>query len=183
MDAAHFTDFRVQRMHYDVLAKIPDTLSMSLITSEEVLLFEPGELIGQTVATVASPSLSGVRLSQLYPNPLRQPAVVGTNNFIDALEKLKAGKVKAALIPTPLIRGDTSINTVLTTEPVPLMALSASPEVDPQTRQAIRQALLEAGKTEAGQAMLRAVNFSHFEAASNRTYQGYAQLLDGVWGY
>jgi len=31
--------------------------------------------------------------------------------------------------------------------------------------------------------MLKAINFPGFEAANAKLYNGYAQLLDGVWGY
>jgi len=183
LDAAHFTDFRDRRMKYTVLAKLQDTVTFSLVTSEDVLLFEPEELIAKKIATIPSPSLGGVRLAELYPNPLRQPRIIGTPNALDALARLKNGEVDAALVPTPLIRGDSTVNVVMTTEPVPHMALSASPRVDKKTRRAIRKALVNAHKTPAGQAMLKAINLPGFDPASNATYKGYAKLLDGVWGY
>ena len=183
LDAAHFTDFRDSRMKYTVLAKLPDTVTFSLVTSEDVLLFEPEELIAKKVATIPSPSIGGVRLAELYPNPLRQPRIIGTPNALEALKRLKNGEVDAALVPTPLINGDDTVNVVVTTEPIPHMALSASPRVDKKTQQAIRKALVNASKTPEGQAMLKAINLPAFVPASNTTYKGYASLLDGVWGY
>ncbi len=183
LDAAHFTDFRNQRMGYRVLAKLPDTVTYSLVTREETLLFEPAELIGKRIATVPPPSLGGLRLAQMFPNPLRQPVIVATNNAQAALERLKAGKALAALVPTPLIRGDTSLNVVTTTDPVPHMALSVSPRVPAAMRKKLRQALLQAGKTPAGKAMLQALKLPGFVPADNALYTGYARLLEGTWGY
>lgn len=82
-----------------------------------------------------------------------------------------------------MVRGDNTVNTLLTTEPVPHMGFSASPTVDNKTKQAIRKALLYATKSKQGREMLSAINFPGFEAANNQTYDGYAKLLDGVWGY
>lgn len=183
LDAAHFTDYRVKHYRYQVLAKVPDTVSFSLVTSQDFLVIDNQDLIGSSVATAASPSLGGVRMAELYPNPMRQPSLVSVDNFQLALDKLHSGAVRAALVPTPMVRNDNTVNTVLTTEPVPHMALSASPKVDTSTRQAIRQALLDAGKTEEGRNMLKALNYTQFEPASNRTYKGYEKMLSGVWGY
>ena len=48
---------------------------------------------------------------------------------------------------------------------------------------AIRTALLEASSNEKGKIMLRAINTTSFEQASNAVYDGYAVLLADVWGY
>ena len=82
-----------------------------------------------------------------------------------------------------MVNRDNTVNTVLTTDPVPHMALSASPRLDAVTRESIRRALLEATRDPRGQAMLQAMNYSAFEQANNAVYDGYARLLEGVWGY
>jgi ABC-type phosphate/phosphonate transport system substrate-binding protein len=183
LDAAHFTDYRVKHYNYQVLVKVPDTVSFSLVTAQDFLVLDALDLIGTPIATAASPSLGGVRMAELFPNPVRQPTLVSVDNFQLALDKLHNGDVRAALVPTPMVRNDSTVNTVLTTKPVPHMALSASPRVDAKTRRVIRQALLEAGKSPEGQKMLQALNYTKFEPANNRMYSGYAKLLAGTWGY
>ncbi len=183
LDAAHFTGYRVTKSNYQVLAKIQDTLSFSLITNENLMLFEPGELIGKSVATSASPSLAGVHLLRMFPNEIRQPTIIASKNFQQAIEQLKQGKAIAALVPTPMISGDVTVNTVTTTQPVPHLAISASPKLPVEVRRRVQQTLLEAHKTKAGQAMLKKVNISGFETASNELYAPYASLLEDVWGY
>lgn len=183
LDAAHFTDYRIKKMGYEVLAKLPDTVSYSLITGEDTLLFDAEELIGKKVATAPSPSLGGVRLAGLYPNILRQPVSVPTNNFADALDKVRSKKIIAALVPTPLINGDSTVNTVMTTDPVPHMGLSASNKLNKGLKSQISKALLDAHKTRKGQDMLKAVNIAQFEATSASEYDGFAKLLQDVWGY
>ncbi|MCK4742662.1 MAG: PhnD/SsuA/transferrin family substrate-binding protein [Sulfuriflexus sp.] len=183
LDAAHFTDFRIKRNNYNVLVKVYDTVTYSLVTSEDDLLFDPEELNGKTIATVTSPSLGGVRLFELYDNPLRQPIIRETTNFVDALRLLKEKKTFAALVPTPLINGDTTVNTMLTTDPVPHMALSASSSVDEITQRKITQALLSAGDTPEGLDLLQRLNLKGFEATDASTYDGHSELLADVFGY
>jgi ABC-type phosphate/phosphonate transport system substrate-binding protein len=183
LDAAHFTDYRDSQQGYEVLAKVPDTVSFSLVTSGKLVLFDASELIGKTVMSAPSPSLGGVRMAEIYANPLRQPQLLQADNFEQALDMLHKGQIQAALVPTPLVNGDTSVNTVMTTQPVPHMAFSASPRVDATTKQAIRQALLNADKDKQGQVMLKKMQYARFQPANNAMYAGYADLLEGIWGY
>ena len=183
LEAAHFTGHRVAKANYQVIAKILDTLSFSLVTNEDLLLFEPNELIGKKVVTPASPSLSGVELARMFPNQMRQPTITSVSNFQQALQQLKAGRATAALVPTTLVSGDLTVNTVATTEPVPHLAVSASPNLPADVRQKIQQALLTANDNPQGQGMLQKVNISGFEKASNALYRPYDSLLQGVWGY
>jgi len=183
LDAAHFADYRVKNLNYTVLAKINDTVSYSLVTNEDVNYFDADELIGQRIATLASPSIGGVRLLNMYPNISRQPVVIGTNNFQETLKKLKSNKVSAALVPTPLISGDSSVNTIMVTDPIPHMAISASNRVDKLTKDKIRSALLSVNNSADGKKLLARLKITGFEKASNKTYAGYGLLLKDVWGY
>ncbi len=76
-----------------------------------------------------------------------------------------------------------AINVVMTTDPIPHIALSASTSLDTATRGVIRQAMLQAHQTERGKAMLKAVGFERFEPASASVYKGQAELLQQYWGY
>lgn len=183
LDAAHFADYRVKNLKYTILAKINDTVSFSLITNEDVNYFDADELIGQRIATLASPSFGGIRLLSMYPNISRQPVVIGKNNFQETLKQLKSNKVSAALVPTPLISGDSSVNTIMVTDPIPHMAISASNRVNKETQDKIRNALVKASSTKEGQALFTKLNLTGFEKANNSLYDGYGSLLKDVWGY
>ena len=183
LDAAHFADYRVKNLKYTILAKINDTVSFSLITNEDVNYFDADELIGQRIATLASPSFGGIRLLSMYPNISRQPIVIGKNNFQETLKQLKSNKVSAALVPTPLISGDGSVNTIMVTDPIPHMAISASNRVNKETQNKIRNALIKASSTKEGQALFTKLNLAGFEKANNSLYDGYGSLLKDVWGY
>lgn len=183
LDAAHFTDYRVQTQGYTVLAKLPDTASFSIVTSEDTFVLDVEELIGLRIATMPSPSLGALRLEELFPNPMRIPHYVWEQNTTIAVEKIKSGKIDAAIIPSSLASTYDNLNIVMTTEPVPHMGLSASPDIPADVVEKIQQAVLNAYTTEKGKKMLAKLNIEKFEPANNATYSGYAELLKEVFGY
>ena len=183
LDAAHFTDYRVKHQGYTVLAKLPDTVSFSIVTGEDSFILDTEELIGLRIATMHSPSLGSLRLEALFPNPMRMPYYIWAANTTVAVENILSGKIDAAIIPTRLASTYDNLNTVMTTEPVPHMGLSASPDVPAEVAEKIRLALLNASTTADGQKMLSLLNTYKFEAADSATYDGYSDLLKGVFGY
>ncbi len=187
LDAAHFTDYRVKKMGFKVLAKLPDSVSYSLIVNSGALIIDPAELIGKTVATTGAPSIGAARLNAMYPNPVRQPIIVDSGTAEEGVEMVIKNKVLAAIVPTPLVSQRMAqgggISVVTTTEPLPHIAFSASPKLDAGTREKIRNALVNATKTEDGRKMLKDVNFERFDPATEQIYAGQENILKEYWGY
>jgi len=183
LDEAHFTDYRIKNFNYEVLAKAPAALRFSFITRQDTSLPSKDELVYKTIATTPSPSLAGVQLSHMYPNPSRQPRIILVKNYAEAIAKVKSGKAFSALVPTAMIKDDRDLNNAVVIQPVPQIALSASPGLSVSIKDRIRQALLNANNTREGQRMLAKINLADFEPATSSTYAGYASLLKGVWGY
>ncbi len=183
LDAAHLTDYRLKRMKFKVLAKRADAVSYTLVTNENTAIIEPEELIGKSLATIGSPSLGMLRLEEMFPNPLRQPVIIEVDNSLDSIKKVLDGTAQAAIVPTPMVGGFPNLLTITTTEQVPHTAVSASPRVPADVQVAVRKALIEASKTDAGKKMLADINFPSFEKTTAASYDGFASLLEGVWGY
>ncbi len=183
LDAAHLTDYRIKRMGYTPLAKVASVVSFALVTHEDNPIFEPKELIGKPVAAQASPSIGAVRLAEMFPSPLRQPVIVRVNNAGEAARKVRDGEAAGALIPSPMVGAFSYLYTVQTTPQIPHMALSASPRVPEDAQRAIRDALINAGNSRGGRQLLDHLRFQGFEPASPEIYEGYARLLQGVYGY
>jgi phosphonate transport system substrate-binding protein len=187
LDAAHFTDYRAKKLGFKVLAKLPDTVSYSLIVSSGALVIDPAELVGKTVATTGAPSIGAARLNAMYPNPVRQPIIVDSGTAEEGIEMVLRNKAQAAIVPTPLVSRRMAqgggLSVVTTTEPIPHIALSASPKLDDTTREKIRNALVNAANTADGRQMLRDVNFERFDPATEQIYAGQGNLLKEYWGY
>ena len=187
LDDAHFTDYRINKMGHFVLAKIPGTVTYSLIVPHTTKIDDPGRLMGLRIATLGIPSMGAALLNSLFPKPLKQPIPVEVDSAEEGFALLRDGKVAAAILPTPLVRKQISrgapFHVLLSTEPLPHMGLSASPEIDAVLRQKLRAALLGAHKNPDGRAMLRAIGIERFDPASARVYRGQARTLQEYWGY
>jgi len=186
LDAAHFTDYRAQKMGFTILAKIPDGVSYSLIVSDDQLVFDPLELAGKRVATLGPPSIGAARLNAMYPNPVRQPVSIEVGDSEAGIALLRQRKVDAAILPTPFVSqqmGQGGIAVVLTTEPIPHIALSAAPRVPKPIQESIRAALLKADRSDNGMKMLKAIGFERFDPATPDVYANQRNMLSIYWGY
>jgi phosphonate transport system substrate-binding protein len=187
LDAAHFTDYRVKKLGYTILAKIPDSVSYSLVVRDGNLVIDPMELVAKPVATLGIPSIGAARLNAMFPNPVRQPFTVEVDSAEAGVDMVLKGKVFAAILPTPIVsqqmRTGGGLSVVTTTEPIPHIALSAAPSVDAAVRERVRQALLEAEKTPTGKAMLKTIGFERFTAATPALYDKQSQVLQEYWGF
>ncbi|MCG6872834.1 MAG: phosphate/phosphite/phosphonate ABC transporter substrate-binding protein [Gammaproteobacteria bacterium] len=187
LDAAHFTDYRASKMGYQVLAKVPDSVSYSLVVRDGELVFEASELVGRKIATLGQPSIGAARLESLFTNPLRQPIVVEVADSNEAVRKLLNNEVYAAMIPSPLVSaqmaGEGGITVVSVTPQIPHIALSASASVTSEVREQIRQAVIDADKSPEGQKMLQGIGFARFDPADQTIYAGQSDILKDTWGF
>jgi hypothetical protein len=187
LDEAHFTDYRVQKMSYVVLAKIPNTVTYSLIVPRAAKLDDPARLVGRRIATLGIPSMGAALLNGLFTKPSKQPIPVEVDNAAEGFALLRDAKVAAAILPTPLVREEivrgAPFRVLLSTVPLPHMGFSAAPDISPELRQVLRQALLNANKTDAGRAMLASLGIERFDPANATVYAGQGQILKEYWGY
>lgn len=183
LDAAHFTDYRIQNYDYTVLAKIPEKVSFSLVTHEDLLIYKSEELILKNVATVPSPGLGGIMFYEIFNDPSRLPREVTVNNSQEAVNAIADGRADAAIIPSPLVNNYEFLNTVMTTEQIPRMALSASPTVSNDVMQSIQKALINANQSVEGRLMLEKISLPGFVSTDNKEYFGFSRLLNGLFGY
>jgi hypothetical protein len=187
LDEAHFTDYRVQKMGYVVLAKIPGTVTYSLVVPRTAKIGDPARLVGRRIATLGIPGMSAALLNGLFPKPSKQPIPVEVDSTDEGFAVLRDKKVSAAILPTPLVRQQivqgAPLRVLLSTEPLPNMGLSASPDIEPPLRETLRRALLTARKTDDGRAMLKAIGIERFDPASAALYKGQSRILQQYWGY
>ena len=186
LDAPFYTDWRIKNQDYVPLVKVPGVVSYSLVSLSSAGIFDPAELIGKRIASLIPPAPGGLVMAKMFPHPARQPFIMPVRSSERALELLLTGKADAAMVPTPLAAQAMSqgkeISTVATSDQTPHITLSAAPSIDAATRDKIKQALLEADKTPAGQAMLKHIGFEGFEPTSAEIYHGYSKYLDQEWG-
>mgnify|MGYP002336021061 CR=1 FL=1 len=182
-DGAFYADYRIKHQRHVPLAKLPGTVSHSLVAKSSASVLDASELIGKKVASLSPPAPGGLVMTEIFPNPIRQPYIVVVRSADDALKLLYQDKVVAAIVPTPLVGAameqGRDIATIETSEPNPHMTITASPRIDAQTREKITRALLQAHNTESGRAMLKRINVPDgFEPATAEMYRGWSKLLE-----
>ncbi|HJW81264.1 MAG TPA: PhnD/SsuA/transferrin family substrate-binding protein, partial [Acidiferrobacterales bacterium] len=89
LDDAHFTDYRAQKMGYVVLAKIPNTVTYSLIVPHTARLNDPARLVGRRIATLGIPSMGAAQLNGLFTQPSKQPIPVEVDSAADGFALLR----------------------------------------------------------------------------------------------
>ncbi len=186
LDAPFYTDYRIKKQGHVPLVKVPGVISNSLVTRADAGILDESELVGKRVATITPPSPGSLILQKLYPNPSRQPFLITARDSEHAIELVISGKAVAAIVPTPLVGQAMSqgkdLFTVMTTEPIPHIALTAGPDIDLDTRRKIIKALLDAKNIPEGQKILKLIGFSEgFEPASPEIYLGYSEYLNQLW--
>lgn len=182
-DGAFYADYRIKHQRHVPLVKLPGTVSHALVAKSSASILDASELIGKKVASLTPPAPGGLVMAEMFPNPIRQPYIVAVRSAEDALKLLYEGKVVAAIVPTPMVGAameqGRDIATIATSEPNPHMTITASPKIDPQTREKITRALLQANKTEAGRALLKHINLPEgFEPATAEMYRGWSRRLE-----
>ncbi len=183
LDAAHFTDYRIQDKGYTIMAKIPDTVSYSLVTHEDLQSITPEDLILKNVATMPSPWLGGIKLYEIFNDPSRLPREVTVHSAREAVTAIAEGRADAAIIPTTMVKDYDFLRTIITTQAIPDLALSASPVVPEDVVQSIQQALMSASESTEGRLMLKKTALPGFVATDNKEYSGYSKLLKNTLGY
>lgn len=187
LDEAHFTDYRIQKLGFTVLVKVPGMVTYSLIMQRKKVVVDPAQLVGRRIATLGIPSVGAARLNAIFPNPSRQPITIEVDSLEQGMQMLLDGKVQAAILPTPFVNQQKAqgadIGSVLLTEPIPNIALSAGPSLSADERELLRKALLDADKNAAGRKMLSALGMDKFDPATAAIYAGQSRILKEYWGY
>ncbi|HEY8553603.1 MAG TPA: PhnD/SsuA/transferrin family substrate-binding protein [Burkholderiales bacterium] len=186
LDALHFADYRVRKLGFHPLAVSRDVSGYSLLARAADRIADPERIVGKRVAVLGLLSLGALRLNALFPDPLRQPVVVEAGSVPEVLELLRARAVKAAFLPTAALAAHAvgrDFAILLTTEPMPRLALSASPRLPAELRERIRAGVLAAHESEAGREMLRAIGLAGFAAAGGADLANQSYVLRGYWGY
>ena len=182
LDAAHFTDYRLQHLGYHLLVKEPGTVSYSLVVRGSEMVLGPSALVGLPVASLGIPSMGAALLNRMFPHPTRRPVIVAAHDAAAEFRLLAAHKVDAAMIPTPLVaramKRGADLAVVVTTPPIPNVALSVGPGWSAAQRALMRRALLNAPAS-----LFKTIGLQRFVVAKPAEYRGEDHILKIYWGY
>jgi hypothetical protein len=157
---------------------LPETVSFTVVTKNDLFVFDVEELAPYRVATMVAPGVGGLRLKEMFLGAEKSPTTISCYDSTHCIKLIREGKADAAIIPTPMLANYDNLNVVTTTDPMPHIAFSVSPDVPENVANDIQTALVEAAKTDEGKKMLKDLKIAAFNITSNQTYAGYADLLE-----
>lgn len=177
LDAAHLVDYRVQRKHHQVLAKVKDKVSFSLVTNADNPILDAEELVGKKISVLTFPSRGVLEVNKMFTDVDGRASKQVVKSYNQATFLLETGKVDAAMIPTPMLNRLTNLQVIQTTEQWPHMGFTASSKVPVKVKSSVVRALLRAPKSAYGLEALEHSGLSGFEPADHVVYEGYSQIF------
>jgi len=183
-DDPHFTDYRIQRFKYTPLVKTAENSSFTLLSQNELPNNDVKELVGESITTMAAPSLAFALLLDVFPNPMQQPDIRTTpTSWRDTIDIVFAGEAEAAMVPNWLYMQYPNLLPVMTTRELPGPAVSASPNVPPEVQKAVTDALLKLHEQQELFDIINQIGISQFVPATALEYAGSEQVLRNFFGY
>ena len=179
LDAAHFVDYRVKTQDNQVLVKIRDQVSFSLVSTEANSILDTDELIGKYIACLPPPSRGNLEIDKFFSHPIRQPRKREVKNYEEGVKLMKSGKVHAAMMPTAMLGAFPELLVIETTELWPHMGVTASAKIPTKVKSAVAKALLSLGRKEnkEGAKILSKIGFVGFQPTDHSAYDGYGSYL------
>lgn len=181
---AHFTDYQIKRANFEPLVRTLENTSFSVLAMDEVAERGIKSLIGYRVVTMPAPSLGFALLTEIFPDPIRQPNVLSSGkSWRDGVEMVFADEADAAIVPTWLMQMYPNLASMRTTRELPGAAVSAGPNVDDAAKQAVRDTLLKLHEDPSAYEVLSELGITQFVPATRAEYDGNDKLLKAFYGY
>lgn len=184
LEDAHFADYRIQRDGFIPLVRKAEPAVYVLVASPDIADQGVAALVGKSIVSMPSPSLGFASLAALFKNPVSQPEIRSeASTWRDGVEMVFSGDAEAAMVPEFIAQQYPNLVEVTRSPSLPGAALSASPEVPEEIRNAVRDALLRLNEDPAAFDILAELGMSAFVEVDPAEYRGKESLLSVFFGY
>lgn len=180
LDASHVAAYRIQEKNYVPLVRTQEDISFHLISN-----FDPAEgqsigefLVGEQVVTLPNPNMGSILFDEWFTDLFLQPQkTVTALSWEDVIEQVFAQSANAAIIPNYLFELYPNFLSLKESDPYPGLTLLASPNMNDQIRQSVKEALLSMGEDDESFDAMAELNTDGFIEADAKDYEGLADLL------
>ncbi len=189
-DGPHFASWRMAHLGHDMLVKLPGKLGFILVKPKsETTIHNLRDLIGKRICGISMPNLSTLSILAAYPNPVRQPVIVGVKGGMKGVAKaLAKNKCHAYVFRDKFynkkLKPDVKQNLEIIYKSIPLpnQVITASKRISPAAKKAIIHSLTLGKGVDASKGLLKRFGGKarSFVKASNEEYKGHNLLLEGV---
>lgn len=189
-DGPHFASWRMAHIGHDMVAKLPGKLQFLLVKKKgDDSINSLNDLIGKRICGISMPNLSTLSILAAYPNPVRQPVIIGVRGGMKGVAKSVAkNRCDAYVFRDKFFLKKLkrevrdSLAVIYKSKPLPNQVISVGPRLTPAQKKAIGYSLT-VGKGIDSTAGLRkrfAKKARSFVKATNEEYKGHNNLLEGV---
>lgn len=181
---AHFTEYRVNRFKFEPLARTAEPSSYALLADAQYADGGLNGMVGLRIASMPSPSLGFSLLAEMFKNPISQPEFNSeAASWKDGVEMVFSGDAEAAIVPMFIAQQYPNLIEIAKSREFSGTAVSASPDVPTDVKQAVKDALLKLADDPEAFTLLTELGASKFVETSAADYTGAEAALSGFFGY
>lgn len=189
-DGPHFASWRMAHVGHDMVAKLPGKLIFFLVKKKgDKSINTINDLIGKRICGISMPNLSTLSVLNAYPNPVRQPVIIGVKGGMKGVAKsYKKNRCSAYVFRDkffmkklpPEIRN--SLQIIYKSKPLPNQVISAGQRVTPAQKKAITHSLTVGNGVASTKGLRKrfAGKARSMLKASNGEFKNHNLLLEGV---
>lgn len=189
-DGPHFASWRMEHIGHDMVAKLPGKLIFFLVRKkEDTTINTLNDLIGKRICGISMPNLSTLSILNGYPNPVRQPVIIGIKGGMKGVAKsLAKNRCNAYVFRDkffmkklkPAVRN--SLQIIYKSPPLPNQVISAGQRVTPAQKKAITHSLTVGKGIDSTNTLRKrfAGKARAMVKATNQEFKNHNRLLEGV---
>lgn len=187
-DGPGFIGWRNTKFQDSVAARLAGHLQLVIVMKKQKAPahFKLADLTAEPLCSFPPPNLDALVLENGYKNSLHWPAFHPVQSFQSALENVKSGTCKAAILPVPIIQrlGKAyGVKIVWRAAPLPNQGFSMNTDLPASVRQEIR-IVLTSPKGQAATRILRAhLGGVALVPATNQEYLPAASVMKNAWAF
>lgn len=189
-DGPHFASWRMAHIGHDMIAKLPGNLTFFLVKKKNnTEINSINDLIGKRICGISMPNLSTLSILKAFPNPVRQPVVIGVSGGMKGVAKaITKDRCDAYVFRdkfyakklSPEIRNDLTV--IYKSTPLPNQVISAGQRLSAAQKKAMAFSLTSGKGIEATKGLRHrfAKKALSFVRTTNDEYKGHNLLLEGI---
>lgn len=187
-DGPHFVDYRVQKLHHNVLAKLPEIHEFVIIVRQDEKLQSSADLAGKTFCSQSPPNLGSLIVLSQFHNASRQPVLVPTKGWKEIYEGVMSRRCVGGVLPLANLakfdQDEKHTRIIFKNRGIPNQAFTASARVSPEDQAKIAAALTSPEGTVPTERLRARFNVpERLVTASNAEFAGISDYLRGEFGF
>jgi len=187
-DGPHFAEWRVVKLHHEILVKTPGQLVFVVVVKDKDKEYQSlQDLRGRSLCGLAPPNLATQTIFQHYR--IAQPNLLLAPSFPVAFKQMLAGKCTAVILAKRTYEELSKTATIksrviFTSKGFPGLTITASSKISEKKKDTLRMKLLSPEAKAALPGFMRQYTAGKgFVPANQEEYLGTEQLLKDSWGF